>query len=122
MICSRLLLMNNALVPWFILVPEVQVTEFHDLPSEQQHQLLDEINALSGFIMAHFGAEKINLGAIGNKVRQLHIHVIGRFESDAYWPGVVWGAPGTKPCDEGTVRSLRVALAEKLTHFSPDAL
>jgi diadenosine tetraphosphate (Ap4A) HIT family hydrolase len=39
--------------------------------------------------------DKVNVGALGNIVTQLHVHVIGRFLSDPAWPGPVWGH-GTK--------------------------
>ena len=31
-------------------------------------------------------------GALGNIVRQLHVHVVAREEGDEAWPGPVWGA------------------------------
>jgi diadenosine tetraphosphate (Ap4A) HIT family hydrolase len=34
---------------------------------------------------------KINTAALGNIVRQLHIHVVARSEGDPGWPGPVWG-------------------------------
>ena len=88
---SRLLLMNNALLPWFILVPRVTVKEIYQLEADQQQLLLQEINALSEFAQINFNADKLNVAAIGNMVSQLHIHVIARKTSDYCWPGVVWG-------------------------------
>jgi diadenosine tetraphosphate (Ap4A) HIT family hydrolase len=38
--------------------------------------------------------EKLNMGALGNVTRQLHIHVVGRRRDDAAWPGPVWGVSG----------------------------
>jgi diadenosine tetraphosphate (Ap4A) HIT family hydrolase len=35
--------------------------------------------------------DKVNIGALGNQVSQLHVHVIARFRSDPAWPGPVWG-------------------------------
>jgi diadenosine tetraphosphate (Ap4A) HIT family hydrolase len=35
--------------------------------------------------------DKLNVGALGNIVRQLHVHVVARREGDAAWPGPVWG-------------------------------
>jgi diadenosine tetraphosphate (Ap4A) HIT family hydrolase len=35
--------------------------------------------------------DKVNVGALGNVVPQLHVHVVGRFLSDPAWPGPVWG-------------------------------
>lgn len=88
---SRLLLLNNAYYPWFILVPETDTVEFHQLPETQQIMLLKHINRISGFIEQHFSVDKINTACIGNIVRQMHIHIVGRSEQDPAWPGVVWG-------------------------------
>jgi diadenosine tetraphosphate (Ap4A) HIT family hydrolase len=93
----HLLLLDNALVPWFILVPESDITEFHELPDEQQLALLANINAISRFIQSEFIVTKLNTATIGNIVQQLHIHVIGRHEDDFCWPGVVWGRPEKQP-------------------------
>ena len=38
-----------------------------------------------------FRPTKLNVGALGNVVTQLHLHVIARFASDAAWPGPAWG-------------------------------
>jgi diadenosine tetraphosphate (Ap4A) HIT family hydrolase len=46
-------------------------------------------------------ATKMNVGALGNMVPQLHIHLIARFEDDAAWPKPVWGVnPGVPYEDE----------------------
>lgn len=88
---SLLLLMNNALVPWFILVPKTHETEFHELNSTMQWSLLQEINLLGGTVKRLFAVDKLNIAAIGNVVQQLHVHVIGRRHTDYCWPNVVWG-------------------------------
>lgn len=85
------LLMNNSLVPWFILVPKTDKTEFYQLDVQRQHRCVDEINKISKFITSEYRPDKLNVAVIGNIVKQLHIHVVGRFENDHYWPGVVWG-------------------------------
>ena len=41
--------------------------------------------------MALFQADKLNLGALGNLVPQLHLHHLARFQTDAAWPAPVWG-------------------------------
>ena len=40
---------------------------------------------------------KVNIGALGNMVPQLHIHVVARKAGDAAWPGPVWGAGIAEP-------------------------
>ena len=90
-VCS-LLLMNNASVPWFILVPSVvQATELTELPMEQQQQVLHEMNQVAAMITSLYNPVKLNIGALGNVVSQLHIHIIGRFTNDPAWPSPVWG-------------------------------
>ncbi len=86
-----LLLMNNSLVPWFILVPKTNKTELHELDTAAQIQLFSAINKISDFISSEFKPDKLNVAAIGNIVNQMHIHIIARYKTDAYWPGVVWG-------------------------------
>ncbi|APZ44687.1 hypothetical protein BW247_11400 [Acidihalobacter ferrooxydans] len=88
---SRLLLMNNALLPWFILVPDTPHIELFELPAAQQSALLTAVNALSELLKTDLAAQKINVATIGNVVAQLHVHVVGRREDDFCWPGVVWG-------------------------------
>jgi diadenosine tetraphosphate (Ap4A) HIT family hydrolase len=105
--CSLLLLMNNALVPWFILVPVTQATEIYQMQKEQQLQLLEEINLLSDFINSEFSIEKLNVAAIGNIVKQLHVHIIGRHPSDYCWPGVVWGAEQSEPYGDAEITRIR---------------
>jgi diadenosine tetraphosphate (Ap4A) HIT family hydrolase len=41
--------------------------------------------------------EKLNVGALGNVVPQLHVHVVGRRRGDANWPGPVWGHGSAQP-------------------------
>lgn len=87
----HVLLHRNALVPWFILVPETDVHDLLDLPAERRNNLMEMCAAISRFLRAHWNVPKINFGAIGNVVPQLHLHVVGRSPGDACWPRPVWG-------------------------------
>jgi len=89
---SQFRLINDARYPWLVLVPKVSnVSEWIDLPESQQHVLLSEINTAAKILREQFACEKINIGALGNIVRQLHVHVIARTSRDEAWPGPVWG-------------------------------
>lgn len=89
---SRVLLMDDARYPWLILVPErPDLAEIIDLGEEDRAQLMREVAAASEALKALFSPDKLNVGALGNRVRQLHVHVIARFASDRSWPGPVWG-------------------------------
>lgn len=87
----HVLLHRQAAVPWFILVPETAATELFDLSESERAACLAETFALAEWLRGRYQPEKVNIAAIGNIVRQLHIHVIGRFTDDPCWPGVVWG-------------------------------
>jgi diadenosine tetraphosphate (Ap4A) HIT family hydrolase len=111
---SLLLLMNNSLVPWFILVPNTNKTEMTDLPLTDQDTLLKEINLISGYIKANYDTTKLNIAAIGNIVNQLHVHIVGRDPSDYCWPNVVWGRNEKEPYTDKQVLAISTALAEQL--------
>jgi len=95
---SRVLLMNDRSFPWLILVPEREhIRELYDLDEKDRALLIEEIALASRIIRHLYKPDKINVGALGNLVPQLHIHVIGRFKSDRAWPGPVWGAGPAQP-------------------------
>jgi diadenosine tetraphosphate (Ap4A) HIT family hydrolase len=112
---TLLLLMDNALVPWFILVPQTDVSEFHELPQETQLQLLEQINLISTYLKQELSVDKVNVAAIGNIVRQMHIHVVGRTETDYCWPNVVWGADGGKPYTEQELQQIFASIRNIIT-------
>ncbi|MCW0388907.1 hypothetical protein NB722_003446 [Xanthomonas sacchari] len=90
---SQVRLMDDARFPWLLLVPRVaEASEWIDLDGGQQRLLLAEINQLSQLLRQQPGVHKLNIGALGNVVRQLHVHVLGRHPDDAAWPGPVWGS------------------------------
>jgi diadenosine tetraphosphate (Ap4A) HIT family hydrolase len=103
---SRLLLMNDRSLPWLVLVPEREgLTEICELSARDRSALIEEIAVLSELIRKLYKPDKINVGALGNLVPQLHIHVIGRFLNDRAWPGPAWGAGPATPYDEVTART-----------------
>jgi diadenosine tetraphosphate (Ap4A) HIT family hydrolase len=105
-LCSVLLL-NDARFPWFVLVPRLRgATEFTDLDDDQATQLMREIRIASKVMAALSQPDKINFGALGNIVNQLHIHVIGRFLSDPAWPGPVWGHGTRQPYPDHAATAL----------------
>ncbi len=89
---SELLLMQDARFPWLVLVPRrPDIAEIIDLAAVDRAVLFDEIVMASEVLKAVTGCDKLNVGTLGNQVRQLHVHVIARFISDAAWPAPVWG-------------------------------
>jgi len=88
---SSVLLMDDARFPWFILVPRrAGASELTDLSDEEAAQLMSEIRIATRVMLELAKPDKVNVGALGNVVAQLHVHVVGRFRSDPAWPGPVW--------------------------------
>ncbi|KGE04650.1 HIT family protein [Pseudohaliea rubra] len=90
---ALLLLHREAALHWFILVPATACDDLTDLPPRQREGLLDDAAALGAFLKEECGYPKVNVGALGNVVPQLHLHVIGRRPGDCCWPDPVWGRP-----------------------------
>ncbi|MCI4677522.1 HIT family protein [Rhodoblastus acidophilus] len=94
----RALLMNDSRFPWLILVPRrANLSEIHELSREERGLLIEEAAFSGERLKSLTAATKINVGALGNKVSQLHLHVVARFAGDAAWPGPVWGAGTPEP-------------------------
>jgi diadenosine tetraphosphate (Ap4A) HIT family hydrolase len=109
----QLLLKDNAHFAWFILVPEVDVEELHELAEDDYARLGAAVRKLSGFVSRHFAPDKVNVAAIGNQVRQLHVHVVGRWTRDPAWPGVVWASEARQPyAPEEVARIVALAAGE----------
>ncbi len=93
----QVLLMNNSLYPWFILVPKkANLVEIIDLSKEEQILLMEEIAVVSKALKHRLNPKKLNIANLGNMVSQLHIHIIARFENDLTFPKPVWGHSQTK--------------------------
>ena len=91
-------LSRDARWPWLILVPRrAEITEIFELTPLDQVLLAFETELVAKALKEITGATKINIGALGNIVRQLHVHVIARFEGDANWPNPVWGFGKAEP-------------------------
>ncbi len=111
----RCLLMNDVQYPWVILVPQIKgLEEIYELNNEQQQLLWKEIALVSKVMKELFCPLKLNIGALGNIVRQLHIHIVARFENDQAWPGPVWGAHPRVEYSEDKKRQLIKQLKLKL--------
>ena len=101
----QLFLMNDACYPWLILVPaRPDITEIHHLHPCDQQQLIHEISKTSAVMDDLFNPDKINVGALGCIVPQLHVHIVARYKTDPAWPGPVWGATTPRPYTEDALK------------------
>lgn len=90
---SNVYLKNARDYPWLILVPRLPgVLDIDELNIAQQTQLLDELTFWSQTLKCIYQPDKLNVGALGNIVSMLHIHIIARFKNDSLWPHGIWQA------------------------------
>ena len=119
-----ILLMNNRQLVWLIVVPRrAEITELYQLSAADQRILSSEIAILGKALMLHFNGDKFNLGALGNLVAQLHVHLIVRKHDDCVWPHPVWGniSASPYPANESKtiVSVLQASLTENISEFLP---
>jgi diadenosine tetraphosphate (Ap4A) HIT family hydrolase len=112
---SSLRLVNDARYPWVLLVPRVPgAVEILDLEVPDQLRLWDEIRLVARVMRETTRGAKLNIGALGNQVPQLHVHVVARVPGDDAWPGPVWGVHPPRPYlpadAERRIRALEAAV------------
>jgi len=110
---SLLLLMNEQRYPWLILVPKrAGLTELDELNPADRAALAEESAAVSRVLRQLFAADKVNVAALGNVVRQYHLHHVVRTLGDPAWPGPVWGHSPRVPYDPEQLAQVRALLAQ----------
>jgi len=107
----RLLLKNEANFPWFILVPEVpeEIEDLHQLDEATFTEVMRGVREVSCFVSSYFAPKKLNVACIGNIVRQMHIHIVGRSPADPAWPSVVWAYDGKRKYGEEEAETIMAA-------------
>jgi diadenosine tetraphosphate (Ap4A) HIT family hydrolase len=110
----QLLMMNDSLYPWFILVPErADVQEIYQLSKTERQLLTEESSYLAEKLAAFYQADKMNIAAIGNIVPQLHIHHVVRFQTDKAWPAPVWGKFTAVPYTEKQIADNMIRIKDQ---------
>jgi diadenosine tetraphosphate (Ap4A) HIT family hydrolase len=108
-------LMNDARYAWLVLVPRRgDLVEIADLNDADQTALWQEVNLATRALRAVAPCDKLNLGALGNIVKQLHVHLVARCEGDAAWPGPVWGHGKAQRYEEVALHERLAALRDAL--------
>ncbi len=110
----QLRMVDDARFPWLVLIPEdAGASEIFDLPPDRAAAVLDLARRVGAAMKTAFAADKINLGALGNMVPQLHLHIVARQTGDDAWPGPVWGAGTRRPMAEAE-KTARLATLRRL--------
>ncbi|HET8816240.1 MAG TPA: HIT domain-containing protein [Pseudidiomarina sp.] len=106
----RVLRFDDQRYDWFVLVPQrAGCVEVFDLSEPEQAQLALDIRWAATTLKEFGSGSKLNIGALGNVVSQLHIHIVLRSPRDPAWPGPVWGhsaAQRFNPADAAIERRL----------------
>lgn len=111
----RVLLMNDARFAWTIVVPKREgLSEVADLDESDRVRLWREVDDVGKTLRTVAPCDKLNIGALGNIVRQLHVHVVARTVGDAAWPGPVWGSGAAVPWQAEAGEALRRQLRHAL--------
>jgi diadenosine tetraphosphate (Ap4A) HIT family hydrolase len=119
---SQLRLIDDTRFPWLVLVPRIAgAVEWVDLGDLAQQTLLAEVNRAAQLLRATGPCHKLNIGALGNVVRQLHVHVLARNEGDAAWPGPAWGVGAMQRYPADALAMRMAVLRAALVRLEPTA-
>ncbi|CAI8226607.1 MAG: Uncharacterised protein [Alphaproteobacteria bacterium] len=104
-------MMRDTRYYWLVLVPQIEgAVEWFDLPDIAARGLFTTAQECAQRLQALTRADKMNIAALGNMVKQLHVHVIARHADDAAWPGPVWGVGDAVDFDETALQDRLIAL------------
>lgn len=113
--------MNDRRFCWCILIPQrPDKSGVHELTNDDQQTLIQESSLVSKALNHLFKPERINIGALGNMVPQLHWHVVARHPKDPCWPGPVWGCGQTTPYDESQITETVELLRRQVTRLAAE--
>jgi len=92
--------------PWLLIIPRIpHAVELIDITPDLRAQVWLEIDHVGRVMRDQFSPHKLNIAALGNQVRQLHVHCIARFPEDEAWPNPVWGVGDSVPYDSELLNS-----------------
>ena len=112
----QLRILHDSRWPWLMLVPQrAGKTEVFELQPLDQALLTFETNLVAEALKKVTNARKINIGALGNVVSQLQVHVVARNEGDPNWPGPIWGHGSATAYDENARKAFLKTLSEALS-------
>ena len=95
---GQIRLMNEVRWPWLLLIPEyVGISQLHELDAMDAARVLSSSLAIARAMTNAMPDRRINIGALGNVVPQLHLHHVLRHDADPAWPGPVWGYGTREP-------------------------
>ncbi len=112
----KVLMINDAAYPWFVLVPRVPgIKDAYELSEAEHAQMTAESRTLCKALMDAFAGEKMNVAALGNMTPQLHVHHIVRFKKDPAWPGPIWGVLPLTPMSKAEISRRKDLIVSRMS-------
>ncbi|MGM0623167.1 MAG: HIT family protein [Campylobacterota bacterium] len=82
---------EDAQIPWLKIFTHTPYKELSDLPKSTKQRLFEVVDIVEKTMLAYYSPAKINIASFGNYVPRVHLHIMARFEQDAYFPEPMWG-------------------------------
>jgi len=80
-------------LPWVKIFSAKLYRELSDCDESSRTRLFEAMLVAEKAMLEFYKPTKINIASFGNYVPHVHIHVIARFEKDAFFPDSVWASP-----------------------------
>lgn len=78
-------------LPWVKIFANHPYRELSECDEATRARLFEAMLITEKTMLKFYRPTKINIASFGNYVPHVHIHVIARFETDAFFPESVWG-------------------------------
>ncbi len=78
-------------IPWLKIFTHTPHKEFSECSIDEKKAIWDSLDIIEKEILEYFKPNKINIASFGNMLPRVHWHIMGRFESDSYFPEPMWG-------------------------------
>ncbi|MCR4941683.1 MAG: HIT family protein [Campylobacter sp.] len=78
-------------LPWVKIFTQKPFRELSDCDENTRKWLFEVMMICEKEMLKFYKAHKINIASFANVLPLVHIHVIARFENDAFFPNSVWG-------------------------------
>jgi diadenosine tetraphosphate (Ap4A) HIT family hydrolase len=107
-----------------LMLAKRHVTELHEMPRSEAHELLDELLAVGRTLATLLKPLKLNYECLGNQEPHVHWHIFPRYADDPMRLSPVWLRPETQrkaSLDERTRAELIAAIRQILVRRLPAA-
>lgn len=88
-------------IPWLVVYAKDKYKELSELDKDLYFELLSLVRELELAMLEFYKPDKINIASFANYLPQVHIHIMARFKTDAFFPECMWGKPQREAKDLG---------------------